>query len=121
VTTLIIPGYNDSQEELKQIAQFLASISKDIPWHISAFYPSYKMLEVSPTPVERLILAYEVGKKAGLKYVYVGNIYDSSRSSTFCPKCGTVLIKRDGYLASIVNLKNGRCGRCGEKIYGRFD
>jgi len=121
VTTLIIPGYNDSQEELKEIAQFLASISKDIPWHISAFYPAHKMLDVPPTPVERLIEAYEIGKKTGLKYVYVGNVYDPSRSSTLCPKCGAMLIKRDGYLTSIVDLKDGKCGKCGEKIYGRFD
>ena len=121
VTTLIIPGYNDSQEELKQITQFLVSISKEIPWHISAFYPAYKMLDIPPTPVEKLILAYEIGKKTGLNYVYVGNVYDPYRSSTFCPKCRAMLIKRDGYLVSIVNLKNGKCGKCGEKIYGRFN
>jgi pyruvate formate lyase activating enzyme len=121
VTTLVIPGYNDSQKELEQIAQFLVSISSDIPWHISAFYPAYKMLDVPPTPVEKLILAYEIGKKAGLKYVYVGNVYDPLRSSTFCSKCGAMLVKREGYLVSIVNLKNGACSKCGERIYGRFD
>jgi len=121
VTTLVIPGYNDSQKELEEIAQFLVSISPDIPWHISAFYPAYKMLDVPETPVEKLILGYEIGKKAGLNYVYVGNVYDLSRSSTFCPKCGAILIKREGYSVSIVNLKNGACGKCGEKIYGRFD
>jgi pyruvate formate lyase activating enzyme len=121
VTTLVIPGYNDSQKELEQIAQFLVSISADIPWHISAFYPAYKMLDVPPTPVEKLILAYEIGKKAGLRYVYVGNVYDPLRSSTFCPKCGAMLVKREGYSVSIVNLKNGACSKCGERIYGRFD
>ena len=121
VTTLVIPGYNDSQKELEEIAQFLVSISPDIPWHISAFYPAYKMLDVPPTPVEKLILVYKIGKKAGLKYVYVGNVYDPLRSSTFCPKCGAMLVKREGYLVSIVNLKNGACSKCGERIYGRFD
>jgi len=121
VTTLVIPGYNDTQKELEQIAQYLVSISPDIPWHISAFYPAYKMLDVPPTPVEKLILAYEIGKKAGLRYVYVGNVYDPLRSSTFCPKCGAMLVKREGYSVSIVNLKNGTCDKCGEKIYGRFD
>ena len=121
MTTLVIPGYNDSQKELEQIAQFLVSISPDIPWHISAFYPAYKMLDVPPTPVEKLILAYEIGKKAGLRYVYVGNVYDSSCSSTFCPKCGAMLVKREDYLVSIVNLKNVACGKYGRKIYGRFD
>jgi pyruvate formate lyase activating enzyme len=79
------------------------------------------MLDVPPTPVEKLILAYEIGKKAGLRYVYVGNVYDPLRSSTFCPKCGVMLVKREGYSVSIVNLKNGTCSKCGERIYGRFD
>ncbi|MCM8757630.1 MAG: AmmeMemoRadiSam system radical SAM enzyme, partial [Candidatus Omnitrophica bacterium] len=112
VTTLIIPGKNDSREELTQIARFLAEISKDIPWHISAFYPAYKMLDVPPTPIETLIEAYEIGKKMGLKYVYVGNVYDPKRSSTFCPKCGALLIERNGYLVRIVGLKGGRCFKC---------
>jgi pyruvate formate lyase activating enzyme len=79
------------------------------------------MLDIPPTPVEKLILAYKIGKKAGLNYIYLGNVYDPSRSSTFCPKCGAMLVKREGYLVSIVNLKNGACGKCGKKIYGRFD
>jgi pyruvate formate lyase activating enzyme len=120
VTTLIIPGHNDSQEELEQIAQFLASISQDIPWHISAFYPAYKMLDVPPTPVEKLILAYEIGKKAGLKYIYVGNVYDPLRSSTYCPKCQNLLIKRQGYQTEIIGLLANRCQKCQERIYGVF-
>jgi len=122
VTTLVIPGYNDSQEELESIAQFLFSISPDVPWHISAFYPAYKMLDVSPTPVEKLVEAYEIGKKVGLKYIYMGNVYDPKRSSTFCPKCGELLIKREGYQVEIIGLnsKKGSCQSCGEKIYGRF-
>lgn len=120
VTTLIIPGKNDSQEELTQIAQFLAGVSQDIPWHISAFYPAYKMVNVPPTPVETLISAYKIGKKAGLKYVYVGNVYDPKRSSTFCPKCGALLIEREGYRVAVVGLKGGKCGQCGEEVYGRW-
>ncbi len=120
ITTLIIPGQNDSQEELTAIANFLASISKDIPWHNSAFYPAYKMSDAPPTPYETLIKAYEIGKKAGLKYVYVGNIPDVKRSSTYCPKCQTILIKRDGYHVEIKNFDktNGTCQKCHEKIYG---
>jgi pyruvate formate lyase activating enzyme len=120
VTTLVIPGYNDSEEELTQIAQFLFSISQDIPWHISAFYPAYKMLDVLPTPVETLIKAYDIGKKIGLNYIYVGNVYDPKRSSTFCPKCGALLIKRQGYNVEIVGLNKDKCKYCGWKIYGRF-
>lgn len=120
VTTLIIPGYNDSEEELTQIANFLFKISFDLPWHISAFYPAYKMLDVSPTPISTLIKAYEIGKKAGLRYVYVGNVYDPKRSSTYCPKCGTLLIQRNGYQVAVLGLEKDRCKNCKEKIYGRF-
>lgn len=123
VTTLIITGENDSKEELQSIAKFLLSISPDIPWHISAFYPAYKMLDLPPTPVKKLIEAHKLGKKVGLKYIYVGNVYDPLRSSTFCPKCHKLLIERVGYQTRIVGLeaKKGICQSCGEKIYGRFN
>lgn len=74
VTTLIIPGINDDEKQLNDIARFLAGISKNIPWHISRFFPAYKMMDTPPTPVETLDLAYEIGKKTGLKYIYKGNI-----------------------------------------------
>jgi len=123
VTTLVIPGYNDKEEEFKSIAKFLGSVSKDIPWHISAFYPAYKMVEVPPTPLETLIKAYEIGQKAGLNYVYIGNVYDPKRSSTYCPRCGEVLIEREGYQTRTVSLdkKKSSCQKCGEKIYGKFN
>lgn len=124
ITTLVIPGYNDSSKELEQIAKFISSISVDIPWHISRFFPAYKMLDVPPTPIETLIKAYEIGKKAGLNYVYIGNIPTSNEyekySNTYCPKCGNLLIKRNGYHTKIVGLKNGKCSRCSVKIAGRF-
>lgn len=120
ITTLIIPGQNDGKEELTKIANFLVSISKDIPWHISAFYPAYKMNDISPTPYETLIKAYDIGKKAGLKYVYVGNVKDDKRSTTYCPICHSLLIVRDGYNTEIKNIdiKSGQCENCREKIYG---
>lgn len=118
ITTLVIPGKNDSDKELKQIADFIASISKDIPWHISAFYPHYKMTDVPATTHDSLIKAYEIGKKAGLNYVYVGNVPDVERSSTYCPKCNELLIERDYYKTTIKNFKNGKCGKCNEKIPG---
>ncbi len=119
VTTLLIPQHNDSDEELKQIAEFLAGISKDIPWHISAFHPDYQMLKVPATKHRDLLRADEIGKRAGLRYVYLGNIDDPKHSMTNCPKCQTVLIDRVNYQGVIKNLdKKGRCKQCGEKIYG---
>lgn len=118
VTTLIIPGINDSVDELKQIAEFLVKINKNIPWHISAFYPAYKMLKHQPTSRESLIRAYKIGKKAGLNYVYLGNISHENYENTFCPKCGVVLIKRMGYNINIVNFKNQRCQKCAAQIPG---
>jgi len=120
ITTLVIPGLNDSDEELEEIAQFLVKISPDLPWHISAFYPAYKMLNISPTPKETLIKAYNIGKKAGLRYVYTGNIPDNNYESTYCPKCGIKLIERWGIEMIKNNLKDGKCPKCGTKIAGRF-
>ncbi|MCD6225932.1 AmmeMemoRadiSam system radical SAM enzyme [bacterium] len=122
VTTLVIPGKNSSSRELKQIAKFLKDISPDIPWHITAFYPQYKMTHLPPTSPETLWKAWEIGKEEGLKFVYVGNIADSQRSTTFCPACGAELIRRDGYQVEIekLDLQKGRCSVCGEKIPGRW-
>jgi pyruvate formate lyase activating enzyme len=120
ITTLVIPGLNDSEKELQEIAQFLVKISPDLPWHISAFYPAYKMINISPTPKETLIRAYNIGKKAGLKYVYTGNIPDVNYESTYCPHCGTKIIERWGIEMIKNNLKEGKCPKCGTKIAGRF-
>ncbi len=114
LTTLLIPGYNDKC--LKEIAEFIASIDKNIPWHISRYYPYYK-LNAQPTPMELLEKAYKIGKDAGLNYVYLGNV--PSHQNTYCPKCNSVVIERSGY--EIVNhTKNGKCEKCGEKIAGVF-
>lgn len=121
VTTLIIPGKNDSPKELNSIAKFLYQISPNIPWHISAFYPAYKMMDVVSTPHETLVKAYDIGKKIGLKYIYLGNLPDDKRSGTFCPKCKELMIKRSGYDIEVINIKNGKCNKCGEKIYGVFE
>lgn len=120
ITTLIIPGFNDSKDELTNIANFLVKISPDIPWHISAFYPSYKMIDIPSTPHQVLVKAYHIGKKAGLKYIYVGNVLDIEMSSTFCPTCHRLLILRQGYHVVIkdMDLKRGSCKNCSEKIYG---
>jgi len=120
ITTLIIPGFNDSENELKEIAQFLVTISPDLPWHISAFYPNYKMLDVPSTPKETILKAYHIGKEAGLKYVYTGNIPDSNYESTYCPNCGFKLIERWGIEMIENNLLGDKCPKCGTKIAGRF-
>jgi len=121
VTTLVVPGINDNEEELEQIAQFIFKISPVIPWHITAFKPEYRMSDMPPTPIETLIKAYDIGKKAGLKYVYLGNIDDTKRSSTFCPGCNELLISRNGYDVKINKLQNGKCIKCGARIYGKFN
>jgi len=119
VTTLVIPGQNDSKEELGDIARFLADVDKDIPWHLSRFYPNYKFDEIGPTPEGILKEAREVGHKAGLRYVYVGNIYGWG-NDTSCPSCGKLLVKRDVYTIAENNIAAGQCRFCGTGIPGRF-
>ncbi len=119
VTTLIIPGINDSKSELQEIAKFLAAIDEGIPWHISAYYPQYKS-DIPPTSVEKIRIAIDIGKSAGLKYVYGGNIPGSSYENTYCPNCGSILIKRSGFLVSNNKVKLNSCSNCGQKIDGIF-
>jgi len=119
VTTLVIPGLNDSKEELGQIAEFLKSISDDLPWHVSAYYPQYKS-RIPPTGEEKIKEAVEIGKKAGLKYVYGGNIYGSDLETTYCCSCGQPLIKRMGFSVKSNSLSEGKCVNCGQKLEGIF-
>ena len=121
ITTLIIPGYNDSEEELRNIAKFIKSVDENIPWHVSAFYPTYKLTDAPPTSPETIFKARDIGLSEGLKYVYTGNIRDYEGGNTYCPKCGKILIKRLGYLVEILNLKNGECKNCNEKLSGIFE
>lgn len=118
VTTLVIPGVNDSDEEMGDIADFLSETGKEIPWHISRFHPDHKFTEMGVTPVETLNHAAEIGKKAGLKYVYVGNMHDPG--DTVCFSCGAVLIERRGFKTRITPefLKNGKCALCAARIEG---
>ena len=118
ITTLIIPKKNDSDAELKKIADFISNIDKNIPWHVTAFHPDYKMTDVPSTSSTTLDKAYNIGKKAGLKYVYTGNILDDKHSNTYCPNCKTLLIKRSGFFSNIENIENGKCKKCNEKIAG---
>jgi len=117
LTTLVVPKQNDSEKELTQIAKFIASIDKNIPWHISRFHPDYKMLDSSPTPLKTLTTAYQIGKKEGLNYVYLGNVITEDKENTYCPKCGNLAIKRIGYEIEILGVdKKGKCQKCKEEL-----
>jgi len=121
VTTLVIPGLNDDFEQLNRISSFIASISTEIPWHITRFYPHYRMLDKPETPAESLLKAYEIGKQNGLKFVYIGNIMlGRNFEDTFCPKCGEVVISRQGFSAQNFLKRGGVCPRCNARVAGRF-
>jgi pyruvate formate lyase activating enzyme len=120
VVTLTIPGFNDSNEELKDIADFLVSVSPDIPWHVTAFHQDYKMTDPDPTPVQTLIRSAEIGYKAGLHYVYAGNLSGmvSKYENTYCPSCNELLIERFGFKVGKNNLNGGACPKCNTIIAG---
>ena len=118
VTTLVIPGLNDSDEELTQIAHFIKEVGEDIPWHVSAFYPTHEMLDRPRTPLATLIRARDIGLKAGLRYVYTGNIPGQGGESTSCYQCGELLIDRVGYAIRGFILEDGKCPKCQAAIDG---
>jgi len=121
IVTLIVPGFNDSDEELMDAARFLASLSPDIPWHVTAFHKDYKMTEPDNTTARTLIRAAEIGEEAGLRYVYAGNLPGQvgEYEHTFCPNCRTRLIERYGYVILDYRLTaQGTCPNCGTKIAG---
>ncbi len=119
VTTLLIPGENDAEQEIREIAAFIASVSKDIPWHISRFFPTYLMRDKPPTDLSIIRRAYEIGREEGLHYVYTGNV-PYEKNITFCPHCGASLIVRQAYSVDKVEVENGRCPYCGTGIAGIF-
>lgn len=118
-TTLVIPGINDSEEELAAIAGFIKNeLGEDVPWHVSAFRPAYKMLDRPATPAETLVRAREIGLQQGLKYVYAGNLPIPGSEDTSCSKCKTVLINRFGFSIEKNILKAGKCPVCGTAASG---
>lgn len=121
VVTLVIPEFNDSNEDLWASARYLASISMDIPWHVTAFHPMYKRLDTQRTQSDSLQRAADIGQEAGLRYVYAGNLPGrvGSLEDTHCPHCQTAVIKRFGYMIQENTItKEGTCPNCGEKIAG---
>jgi len=121
IVTLVIPGFNDSSEELRDIARFLATISQDIPWHVTAFHQDYKMTDPDNTPVATLLRACEIGKSEGLHFVYAGNLPArvGNWENTYCPGCNTLLIDRSGYrIRTIAVTSNGTCPTCSRHIPG---
>ncbi|MBN1876053.1 MAG: AmmeMemoRadiSam system radical SAM enzyme [Anaerolineae bacterium] len=118
VTTLIVPGLNDSDAELSALAAWLAEVDPAMPWHVSAFHPSYKMQDRGRTPAATLERAYQIGKDAGLQFVYVGNLPDTQRESTYCPACGELLIRRYGFHTQPVWKTPGICPTCGVSLAG---
>ena len=121
VTTLIIPGLNDSPEELRDIAQFIKGVDAGIPWHVTAFYPTYKLIDRPPTPIESLRTARDIGLKEGLHYVYEGNIPGKGGENTYCPACGTELISRYGFNIQHNRVTEGCCCSCGKRINGTWN
>jgi pyruvate formate lyase activating enzyme len=123
IVTLLIPGFNDSDDELKGLTDFLAGISPDIPWHVTAFHQDYKMDEPANTRPEDLLRAAEIGANAGLRFIYAGNLPGmvGDLEDTKCQSCGKVVIKRRGYFIEGYYLDaDGRCPSCATQIPGRW-
>jgi pyruvate formate lyase activating enzyme len=122
IVTLVVPGFNDSEEELKQIAEFIAGVSRDIPWHVTAFHPDYKMSDRRHTTAGDILRGWEIGKAAGLHYVYCGNRpgQTGETENTVCPDCGTTCVQRVGFCVTKNRLKSGCCPSCGKAIPGKW-
>jgi pyruvate formate lyase activating enzyme len=123
VTTLLIPGHNDSEEEVARLcAWFVRNLGQDVPLHLAAFHPDFKMMDVAPTPAAILTRARRQALRAGIHHVYTGNVDDVRGQSTTCASCGRLLIERSGYTLGRWNLTaDGRCKFCGARLAGHFD
>jgi len=123
ITTLLIPGENDSEKEIEELTQWvMMHLGPDVPLHFTAFHPDFKMLDKSPTPPSTLTMARRIAVKNGLRYAYTGNVHDEEGGSTYCHQCGSKLIGRDWYVMTAWNLTDdGRCRVCGTACAGVFD
>ncbi len=115
LTYLIIPGENDSKDEIRSFAEWVCDLDKRIPVHFSRFHPDFKMLNKSVTPLETLEMAIEIAKDVGVEYVYIGNVWGHRYENTYCPNCGAKLIEREGFYVLSMNLDGNRCPECGYK------
>jgi pyruvate formate lyase activating enzyme len=118
VTTLVVPGLNDNEGELRKIAEFIASVGVEIPWHVTRFHPDYKMKDRQATTLEKIILAERIGKETGLRYVYCGNVPGQEGENTICYNCDTLLIKRWGFEVMENLITDGKCPDCSAVIDG---
>lgn len=119
VTTLLITGQNDADAELEKLAAFIVTeLGPETPWHVTAFFPAYKMMDLPATPMATLLRARDIGQQAGLKHVYTGNLYDADGESTFCPACNARLIYRQGFMLTENRMDNGRCVVCNAPLAG---
>jgi pyruvate formate lyase activating enzyme len=118
VTTLVIPDHNDSEEDLRNIAEFIKSVDPFIPWHVTQFYPTYKLTDKPRTPIKTLRRAREIGFEVGLNYVYEGNVPGEGGENTYCHNCKKLLIRRFGFSIIENKIKDGRCSECGVDIRG---
>ena len=120
IVTLIVPGFNDSNEELTKIAEFLAGVDVNIPWHITAFHQDYKMTDSANTTTSHLLRAYDIGKRAGLRFIYPGNIPGGvgDKESTHCPQCNAIVVGRVGFRVTSYRIADGKCPDCGTAIPG---
>jgi len=122
VTTLLIPGANDSAEEIDRASDWFAqNLGPDVPWHFTAFHPDFKMMDRPPTPPETLTRARRIAMSKGLRYVYTGNVHDAEGGSTYCPGCRRCVVWRDWYRLGQWNIRGGACGFCGTRIAGHFE
>ncbi len=121
ITTLVIPGLNDGEAELAELAQWVATeLSPDVPVHFSAFHPDYKLVDIPATPPATLRRARAIARREGLRYVYTGNVHDREGDTTSCPTCGAAVIERDWYEILASRMERDACAACGTKIAGRF-
>lgn len=120
IVTLVVPGLNDEEDELRDMARFVASVGKHVPWHVTAFHGDYRMVDHERTPIRTLLRAWEIGHEEGLSFVYTGNLWIGGRTeSTSCPSCGRILIERSGYRVRVRGLEpDGRCSACNATVPG---
>jgi pyruvate formate lyase activating enzyme len=116
ITTLIVPGDNDDRDEIRRLAEFIVSVSPEIPWHVSRFHPQYKLAGKDWTPADTIFEALELGKQAGLQYVYAGNLPAGDYEHTYCPGCGQMVIERSGFSSRIIGLTGNKCTNCNHPI-----